>query len=463
MPRRTNASRRRLSAAALVLGISVLAGCNDRAGSGLWQRDLDPVVLTGAQVPHLVGAVPGSIVAFRWNWETRLWEQVPVQVDERHVEYLTKLRNGTGSSGPTTLAYSDPSANAGPDPVPTLDANDEIAFMARDTGGPAPRGTADPEGVVASSGDRVVVTDPLANYDAVRGTGLGYIYLFRRASGALSPSAGKDYVTYAFAPDDPMGHSESSTVSSDRYSTHFSARWTRDRLSVGSGPDILDRHRNLFAVGNCVRSEDTFSAGDGGYATNIDGPVRVIRSYLGANSGTYTQREHIFYRSAEQVRTFLRVHAIPGILDFYDLSAAAIGMQYSSSSTPTGVTVDGVPDTTGAAAPTWEAISGAQGAVVSTTASVTDIVGLATQAYYLDDATPPAVQCTGDSSEYGAAGTAITTSIPNTDPTAASFNTFTATRWNVFVPAPDAPDVPALVANLGAPVTTTVSAFVPGA
>ncbi|MGQ0832400.1 MAG: hypothetical protein ACT4OV_12060 [Microthrixaceae bacterium] len=463
MPRRTTASRSRWSAAALVVGLAVLSGCNGRAGSGLWQRDLDPVVLTGAQVPHLMGADPGSIVAFRWNSETRRWEQVPVQVDERHVEYLTKLRNGTGSSGPTTLAYSDPTDNAGPDPVSTLDADDEIAFMARDTGGPAPRGTGDPSGVLASSGDRVVVTDPLASYDPVRGAGLGYVYLFRRASAALSPSAGKDYVTYTFAPNDPMGHSESSTVSSDRYSTHFSARWTRDQVTIGSGPDILDRHRNLFAVGNCVRSEDTFSAGDGGYATNIDGPIRAIRSYLGANSGTYTQREHLFYRGAEQVRTFLRVHAIPGILDFYDLSAAAVGMQYASSSTPGGVTVDGVPDTTGTAAPTWEAVTGAQGALVSTTSMTTDIAGLAVQAYYLDDATPPAVQCTGDSSEYGAAGTAITSSIPNTDPTAISFNTLTATRWNVFVPSPAAPDVPALVANLGAPVTTSVSAFVPGA
>ena len=52
----------------------------------------------------------------------------------------------------------------------------------------------------------------------------------------------------------------------------------------------------------------------------------MIRSYLGANSGTYTQREHIFYRSTERVQTFLRVHAIPGIIDFYDYSAAAVGM-----------------------------------------------------------------------------------------------------------------------------------------
>jgi hypothetical protein len=459
---RTTLRRGGVAVLALVLGVSILAGCNGRGGSGLWRRSLEPVVLTGAQVPALGGALPGDVVAFRWNSELRRWEQVPVQVDQRHVEFLTKMRNGTGTSGPTVLAYSDPSANAGADPVTTFDADDEIALMASDTGGPAPRGTGSPGGVVAASGLRVTVSDPLATYDADRGSGVGYVYLFRRSGTALSPAAGKDYVDYDFNPADPQGHVESSTVSSDRYSTHFSARWTRDSIRLGAGPDILDRHRNLFAVGSCIRSEDTFSAGDGGFATNVDGPVRVIRSYLGANSGTYTQREHHFYRGTERVQTFLRVHAIPGILDFYDLSAAAVGMTYSSSSTPAGVTVDGLNDVTGSAAPTWEAVVGAQGAVVSSTTSQTDIPGLAIDAYYRDDTTPPP-QCTGDANEYGAAGTAITSSIPNTDPTLGTFNTLTATRWNVYVPATEAAAAASHAANLGAPLTTSVAPFVPGA
>lgn len=446
----------------LALGATALAGCNSDGGTGLWHRGLDPVVLTGAQVTDLVGTNPDGIVAFRWHTPNWTWQQVPVQVDERHLEFLTKMRNGTGTSGPQSLAYSDPSANAGADPVTTFDTDDEVAFMADDTGGSVPGWIGDPAGVVASSGVRVLVRDPLVAGDEGRGTGYGYVYLFERSSAALSPAAGADYVDYDFNPADPTGHAEDSTISSDRYSTHFSARWTRDTLRIGAGPDILDRHRNLFGVGNCVRSENTFSAGDGGYATNIDGPVRVIRSYLGANSGTYTQREHLFYRSTERVQTFLRVHAIPGILDFYDLSAAAVGMQYSSSSTPAGVTVDGVPDTTGTATPTWEAVAGAQGTLVSSTSTQTDIVGLATQAYYLDDSTPPATQCTGDAFEYGASGTAITSAIPNTDPTLGAFNNLTATRWNVYVPAPEAADLSTRTANLATALTTSVTPFVPG-
>jgi hypothetical protein len=307
------------------------------------------------------------------------------------------------------------------------------------------------------------VRDPLKDVDGDRGAGVGHVYLFERSGPGLTPGAGRDYVDYDFDPADPVGHAEDSTVSTDRYATHFSARWTRDQLRLGGGPDLLDRHRNLFAPGVCDRSEDTFSAGPGGYATNVDGPVRAIRSYLGANSGTYTQREHVFYRGVERVQTFLRVHAIPGILDFYDYSPAAVGMRYASSSTPGGVDIDGVPDITASAAPTWEAVTGGPGAIVSTTAQTTDITGLAVQRYYTDDSTPPSTQCTGDAFEYGASGTAITSAIPNTDPTlAGTVASLTATRWNVYVVPGEDPGVSWRVASLTSPVTTSVTPFLPG-
>lgn len=444
--------------AAIAVGAASLVGCNADAGTGLWLRDHDPVVLTGAQVADLVGRAPGSIVAFRWNSDAAAWDQVPVQVDQRHEEYLTKLRNGSGTTGPKVLAYSDPTANAGADPVTTFDADDEIAFMVDDTGAPAPAGAGNPAGVVAGSGVAVTVRDPLVGTSQWRGSGVGHVYLFER-SGSLDPSAGADYVDYDFAPVDPTGHAEDSTVSTDRYTTHFSARWTRDEITLGAGPDILDRHRNLFAVGWCVRSEDTFSAGSGGYATNVDGPVRVIRSYLGANSGTYTQREHLFYRGVERVQTFLRVHEIPGVMDFHDYSPAAVGMRYSSSAT-SGVTVDGTPDAVPSAAPTWEAVAGAQGTLVTVASLSTSIPSVTMQGYYNDDSTPSAVQCTGDAFEYGASGSAITSLIPNTDPTIAGpVATLTATRWNVYGPAGESTSVPLQVENLANPLTTTVAPY----
>ena len=62
---------------------------------------------------------------------------------------------------------------------------------------------------------------------------------------------------------------------------------------------------------------------------------------MGANSGPLTQRTHLMYRDREDVITDLRVHSIPGIMDFVDYSAAASGMTYRSSTLPGGATIAG--------------------------------------------------------------------------------------------------------------------------
>ena len=59
--------------------------------------------------------------------------------------------------------------------------------------------------------------------------------------------------------------------------------------------------------------------------------------------------------------------------------------------------------------------------------------------------------------------TAITSAIPNTDPTLGAFNNLTATRWNVYVPATEGASVALRTENLATPLTTSVDVFVPGA
>ncbi len=406
----------------------VAVACNNDAGTTLNARTFDPVVMTGAELPSFSGLDPDDLVAFRYNSDTSSWEQIPVQVDERHLEDASVLRNGSGSAGFDILAYSDPSSNAGADPDATIDDDDEVVFMADDTGGQAPPAAGYPPGTVAGSGLELTVTDPVTGPGTLRGGQVGYVYLFEQ-DGTLDQGAGVDYVDYSFADTN-------STISTDRYTTHFSARWTRDAITIeppaGTGVDILDRHRNLFALGFCGRTEDTFSSGPGGYATNIDGPVRAIRSYLGANSGTYTQREHTFYRTYEKVDTFLRVHAIPGMIDMYDMTPAATGMVYRNSNDASGQTVDGVPDAiAGSNMLEWEAWSGDQGTLYSVQSFEADFSPTIVS-YYEDDSTPPFTQCTGDAFEYGAGGNWITSAIPNTDPTQNPFNTFTQTRHNIY-------------------------------
>ena len=94
-------------------------------------RDLDPVVLTGADIPLLAGSQPGEIVAFRYAGG---WEQIPVQIDERaELDYAIVYGEST-PSGITTLDYTDADTYAGTDPDATFDDDDEIVFMAKDTG-----------------------------------------------------------------------------------------------------------------------------------------------------------------------------------------------------------------------------------------------------------------------------------------------------------------------------------------
>ena len=414
-------------------------------------RGSDPIVVEGADVARLIGAAPGDVVAFRFD---RGWRQVPVQVDERAiVDYEAVRQDGQGSPF-SHLAYTDPDTFAGPDPDPAVDADDEIAAMAMDAGGRRPVDAADPKSVQDRTRVELVITDPL-------GTGEPrYLYLFR-SGGSLDPAAGRDYVDYDFRllsgdyrstfdfdgvgdNQGPPANPEDSLVSTEDYTQHLYSRWIGDGLGVraggASGVDILDGDKAQVSYG-CGRAEVTFARGGGGYIANIDGPVRAIRSYIGANSGTYTQRDHVYYRSSEVTTTYLRVHpGISTITQFLDYSAAADGMTYRNSAQPLGVTIDGVPDpsleTGNSMGPqlTWEQVSGGQGTVTVINRALTNMPGVTIGSYYQDNLTPSTQQCTGyaDAEAHGASGATVTNAGQNTDPTLGAAFDFTGTRTNYF-------------------------------
>jgi hypothetical protein len=365
--------------------------------------------------------------------------------------------------------YADPGTFTGADSNANVDADDEIALMARDTGLEAPAGTQRPAGVVAGSGVKVRVRTTLGGQ-----TKDGWVYLFRR-SGGLSPGAGQAYVDYDFVLlsgdykttyrllDGP--NPENSTVTTPYYSEHFSDRWLKDQLRVragnATGVDVLDRAKARLAAGNCGRSEDTFNDAEGAFIANKSGPVRAIRSYLGANSGPLTQREHVFYERREDVRTFLRVHAVPGPLDYHDYSSAASGMTYRNNNNPDGLTVNGVPDTPAGGPITWESLDGAQGGLSIAHSVVTDIPGLTTETYYLDDSTPGdgvETQCTGDAQAFGASGPDLAGTMPNTDPLTPPFNTMTSTR-TIYFEDPGKADGARRAAQAGSAFQFSASSF----
>ena len=306
--------------------------------------------------------------------------------------------------------------------------------MAKDAGG-VPPSFSEPAGVIADTGVEIKITDPL------NGSETGYVYLFRQ-DGTLSPGAGQQYVSYTFnllsgpyltTYNTQQGpNPENSVVTTPYYSHHFSDRWISDEIHIttggATGVDILDRHKALFAPGNCGRSENTFSDGEGAFIVNKSGPIRAIRSYVGANSGPLTQREHVFYERRQDIRTFLRVHTIPGIMDFFDYSPAATGMTYYDDLNTPGVTVDGNPDSVALGTLHWEMVSGAQGSLVMASLLSTNIAGLTYTSYYLDDSTPDVTQCTGDAFAYGSSGVRVNQTIACTDPALGCTNYLHSTR-----------------------------------
>ncbi len=455
-------SRFGVAVGALFLAASMLASISASAGAaGLQTRPADPIVLAGSRLPTLLGTAPHRLVAFRW---TGTWQQVPVQVDERANLDLGKAYNQS-PAGVTALTYTDPDTFVGPDPNPDLDSDDQVAMMARDSGAKA-TSSRDPAGTVAGSGVELRVRYPLVSGP------VGYLYLFK-SRGALDPSAGRRYVRYEFrllsggyrqTYDLASGpNPENSTVHSSSYDQHFSDRWIDDELRLhaggATGADILDRHKNLFAPGTCTRSEDTFSSGEGAFVINKSGPVRAIRTYVGANSGPYTERQHIFYDRREDITTFLRVHQIPGVMDFFDYSPAASGMTYRNSLNPAELRIDGVPDHPAAGAPSWEQVSGPQGGLSIVHARTADIP-LTVTSYYLDDSSPGGgaeTQCTGDRYAYGTSGLWVTSSIPNTDPRLGAAAHVTATRYLYFGPPSIAPAAGETRARqIAAPLTVQV-------
>jgi len=448
---------------ALAVAIAIAAGSTGVSYAGAINRTRDPVVLTGQDLTGLVGKSPALVVGFAYDSG---WVQIPIQVDERAVVDFGTIY-GSDPSGYTVLTYTDTSTFTGADPDSTFDADDELLFTVSSIGLKA-EGVNEPAGVVVGTGLEVTIVDPL-------GSDTGFVYLFE-SLGILKPGAGADSVPYDFVllsgdykttyNTSSGPNPENSEVVTSAYRVHFSDRWIRDENSVtvenATGVDILDRHRSLFAPGDCGRSEDTFSGGEGAFIVNRIGPIRALRGYVGANSGPTTYRIHWFYEEREDVLTALRVHAIKGILDIFDYSPEAAGMTFYDDLNSAGVTVDGIPDAIAAGEFSWEMVTGAQGTVVHVLMISTDIPAFDYSSYYCDDSTPPEVQCTGDDYEYAASGFWEEDAIPNTDPGVGPHNKFEANRTLVYAGPDQTPAFAQTCADRALnPLVAYASAFVP--
>jgi len=372
-------------------------------------RGSEPVVMTGAQLPMLAGLAPDRIAAFRYESGTG-WRAISVQVDERALVDLGLVYDSS-PVGLATLVYTDAGTFTGADPDPSFDSDDELVFMARDAGVRSAASVV-PSGTIEAGSLELAITDPLTPGEK------GYVYLFEH-DGTLDPSVGQSYVSYTFEllsgsylETYDLGNGtnpENSTVLSPYYSIHFADRWIQDQLSItagtATGVDILDRDKAGVLPGYCSRTEDTFAQGGGAFIANRSGPVRGIRSYMGANSGPYTQHDHFFYDRMEDGVLYHRVHEIGSGFNTTDHSPAASGMTYANNLNQGGVIIDGVPDSVATGTLAWELATGAQGSVVRSFRTETTIAGLDENSYYVDDTNPSDDACTGDDDAlYGTGG-----------------------------------------------------------
>jgi hypothetical protein len=397
-----------------------LAGFLSFAQSSSLTRNNDPVIISGTSLPDLSTLTPSEIVGFKYA--SGNWTQVPVQVDERALldivtPYGPLAGTGLGflppapsPSNPKIYLYCDAATNVGVDATSTFDGDDELSFMAKDAGGKF-NGTSYPTGVASNLCYQVMVLDTVLH-------DTGYVYLFK-SSGTLLPGAGVNYVnntsdlagTSGFPANNNMKNTENTTISTVSYAWHFISEWVVDELKIiaGNGVDILDRHKAFFAngAGGCARHEELFASGENAFVVCKTGPVRVIRSYMGAQSGPLTQRTHFFYENRHDILTDLRVHYIPSIYDVFDYNPNATGMIYRNNLNTTGVTVDGNPDAVAVAgSPDWEHLSGVQGSL-SILNRVTTTLGASTGTllgYYDDNTAAPASNCTGVQGAWGTSG-----------------------------------------------------------
>jgi len=259
------------------------------------------------------GVAVNRLLGYRWDDQHSRWRQIPFQVDEMAVRYLSNNNSGFAFYSETDQNLTpvwdqdrfnwtgqDPAdpchavLRAGekastPDPVPGLDNNDELSFMAADAGPQAPSDAPLPRGTVESR--QVVLSDPYSGkqsfayvmladdgpggakpaFDATNGY-VRYLpdadsdtYLYSQSSyggyGATYKGAWRDPATGACVTDNPKQHRPKDTawIKTPRYEFRYEGRWLMTELHVASaaqeaanaetedasqwqyGPDLIDQ------------------------------------------------------------------------------------------------------------------------------------------------------------------------------------------------------------------------------
>jgi hypothetical protein len=197
-----------------------------------------PEVATGSALGQ--GVPVDKLLGYRWDTAKRAFVQIPFQVDELAVRYLSNNASGFSvyswsdqhptyvfdqerfrwtAEDPNDPCHAVPRDGVctTPDAVPGLDANDEVSFMASDAGPAAPLTASMPKGIDATK--RVAIADP-SNPGAPR-----FVYVALAGKNGPKPAftAANGYVRYQpDADSDTFLYSQSSY---DSYGNTYQGAW----------------------------------------------------------------------------------------------------------------------------------------------------------------------------------------------------------------------------------------------
>lgn len=306
----------RLASWALCLALLPAAAAGQEAKT--LKRRHDAVVLAFDRIPVMVGKAAARLRLYRSH--AGHLQPIPYQID---------VRDDEGEYAPSTPNQALQAL---------VDANDELAFMARDTGDRAAR--------AAALGVEIEVRDPLTDER-------GWVYLIEYAGGEAPPRSLRRYVSYDIEHDD---------VAAESYEIGYRPRHNFFRSmrilpsAGGSGENLLQRMtmlgRPVFSVLSTRWSfditEDTTRSRVVGVTS---GPVRIIRrTRLSVDLGRYLPtlpRGHIYTTHYPSYVVAPMRFSIPGIIlkalhsfDFEsvtDFNTPADATRYWDEANPHGV------------------------------------------------------------------------------------------------------------------------------
>ncbi len=296
---------------------------------------MEPVVLTGANIPDFIGTSVDEIWVYMYTGGS--WVQIPFQIDERNDlngSYFHGAQNGL------------------------LDENDEIVFMPFDCGDAATMSTT----VLYSDPLRyeIEVTDPL---DSSK----NYAYIF--TSSILQKEFTDDYADY---------NPTSRTINATDYTLGFDNAIVGivDELRIdpnigGDNADLLDQRKFRFQIPTLPfptqYEEDDFTYELVGFR---NGPVRVILqvSFYIKEMDFFVNMKNTLFAYKSYSNSILTMSANT-TMDFVRISSDYLGssipMTYYDSNMNL-LAIDGVSDSPSSTdAPTWTEVTGSHGTIVA--------------------------------------------------------------------------------------------------